>query len=117
MTDYEKNDFKNTINNESLENEDLIKKEDKLDKNEETLVIHNLNEHNLTEVKGKIISNLDLLNTNEVLYDNRIFVLAPATQQSKDENILTFYCKNRRKNEHLKTGLYCNAILKKKKNR
>lgn len=96
MTDNEKNDFINTINNESLENDDLIKKEDKRDTKEETLVIQNFNEHNMTEVKEKIVSNFDLLNTNEVLYDNRIFVLAPATQQSKDENILTFYCKNRR---------------------
>ena len=115
LTDYAKIDFKNTINVESLDKEVLVKKEDKFDKNQETLVIHNHNEHNLIEVKGKIINNLASLNTNEVLYDNRIFVLAPATQQSKDENIRTFYCKNRRKNEHLKTGLYCNAILKKQK--
>ena len=96
MTDNEKNDFINTINNESLENDDLIKKEDKRETKEETLVIQNFNEHNMTEVKERIVNNFDLLNTNEVLYDNRIFVLAPATQQSKDENILTFYCKNRR---------------------
>ena len=100
-------------------------KEDKNKKIKKSVIPENIdildkskNNNNITsktkdiiEIKD-ILFNIEILNNLKyILYNNRYFILASKTQQSIDQSIITYYCKNRRKNKH-KKGLFCYSIIK-----
>ena len=68
--------------------------------------------NNIIEVKNKrfVINNEIYEN---ILYDNRIFKLSNI--KHKDNETLTYFCGNRRKYEYKKEGLFCKAIINKKR--
>ena len=73
-------------------------------------IIDNDKENEVLEVKDNIYD-INYKTPKYILYNNRIFY--KDNYYSKSTNSETFFCKKRRYNEHLKNGLFCNAIIKK----
>jgi len=67
-------------------------------------------ENEILEVKDNIYD-INYKTPKFILYNNRIFY--KDNYYSKSTNSETFFCKKRRYNEHLKNGLFFNAIIKK----
>ena len=64
------------------------------------------------EVKNKIFNDIDNV-YKEIIYNGKIFI--EERHKTKDyPNIITYRCKNQRKNERLLHSYFCNAIVKRK---
>ena len=67
------------------------------------------------EVKDKIFKNSEDIIDN-ILYEGKLFI-KERHQPKKFPTIINYRCKNKRKNEHLKNANFCNALIKKKKDK
>ena len=74
------------------------------------IVLENNKEDEILEVKD-IIFNINQKIPDYILYNNRLFY--KTKYYSQTFNNITFFCKRRRHNEHLKKGIFCNSIIKK----
>ena len=63
------------------------------------------------EVKDKIFKNSEDIIDN-ILYEGKLFIKERQVSYHKN-----YRCKNQRKNEHLKNANFCNALIKKKKDK
>ena len=67
------------------------------------------------EVKDKILKNSEDIIDN-ILYEGKLFI-KERHQPKKFPAIINYRCKNQRKNEHLKNANFCNALIKRKKDK
>ena len=109
-------------NKENLEeNKHKIKKkkytsievDENIDSNENDQKNSDNNHINIPEVKNKIFKEPYEIQ-KELFYDGKIF-LVDRHQTTKYPEIINYRCKNYRKQERNRKELFCNAILKRKK--
>ena len=84
-------------------------KKDNIHNNKINIKANNDNPNLIDDVKD-IKFNLDIEIANEIFYGNRKYIIE--SKQPKNENINTYFCRNIRRKEHLKKGLFCYSIVK-----
>ncbi len=67
------------------------------------------------EVKDKVFKNTEEIKEN-ILYEGKTFI-KERHQPKNFPAIINYRCKYQRKNEHLKNSNFCNALIKRKKDK